>query len=73
MDQNILRTDASMAKALIWLGGDDIRWCRVLVLSGPNEHGQYHVRRLRNNWEGVTTAIRNLTDNDREYIRNNYL
>jgi hypothetical protein len=73
LDKKQLREDLGIAKALIWLPDDVFRWCRVHVLSGPNEHGQYHVKRIVNGWEAIATKVQHLSDKNRRDIQDNYL
>lgn len=63
-DSELCRQQGYLAKALIWLGEDTFRWCKVVVRQGPNEHGQYMVERLRNGWYAATDRIRNLTPDE---------
>lgn len=62
--------DMGFCKALVWLGKNEFRWCKCQLVSGPNQHGQYSVKRIRNNFLGVTTEIRNISEKDKIDIVN---
>jgi hypothetical protein len=62
------RLDGNLAKALIWLGEDKFRWCKVSILNGPNEFGQYNVQRVRDGWYATTDRIVNLTTEEKKAL-----
>lgn len=71
MNYSQLAKDLYCVKALVYMD-DGIKWYRCNLL-GINERGEAHVRRIRTGQEGVTTQFRNLSDSDREHLRENYL
>lgn len=72
MNETQFKNDLMCCKALIFVEDYGIRWYRCMIL-GVNDRGEYHVRRIRTGQEAITTQVRNLTDKDRKYLRNNYL
>ncbi len=78
MEIEQLKKDLACCKALMYLGQTpegrpDIKWVHAQVISGPNEHGQWQVRRLRDGFEGTTTKARHLNDKERAHIKATYL
>jgi hypothetical protein len=64
--------DGNLAKGLIWLGNengaDKFLWCKVSILAGPNNFGQYVVQRVRDGWYATTDKLRNLKTEDKKQI-----
>jgi hypothetical protein len=59
------RKDGNLARALIWLGPNKFKWCRVRLMSPQNQFGQYQVQRVSNGWYATTDRLMNLREQDR--------
>jgi hypothetical protein len=65
--------DSLLCKAKIYVGDDDsedteFKWCKCIILNGPNQFGQYMVMRIRNGYYAATKCIKTLTEEEKREL-----